>query len=198
MLPKLIFFISLVLVVTSCTTKTKSSELINTALDNQFSISSKLCFFNTSELLFDTSKSVIENSCTQRARHRLHSIIGEQINKRIYLQRGHSFIDSLNLIGLNKYLGDGFYKIKELGNSYLYPNRNMFEGMEVIDKEELFRDWDIRHACLIEITDTYYSADKKKAALGLLNYCGHSEVYLIYYFINIKGTWLINFVEVGD
>lgn len=104
----------------------------------------------------------------------------------------------MSLIGFNQYLGDGFIQVKELDDSFVYPNRNMFREVEVIEADDLLRNWDIRHACLIEITDTYYSADKKKAALGLLNYCCHSEVYLIYYFINIKGTWLINFVEVGD
>lgn len=87
-MPKLILYISFVLVATSCTTKTQSSGLIETALDNQFSISSKLCFFNSSELRFDTSKSVIDNSCTQQAQHRLNSIIGEQTKKEFIYKEG--------------------------------------------------------------------------------------------------------------
>lgn len=197
MLHKLTLY-TLLLCFFSCNNLSDKDSLLDIALDNQFSIHSSGCSFNTSELLFDTTKSVLNNSCSERAEHRLNSIIGEQIKKRIYLQGGDSFIDSLNVKGFKQYLGENLLVVKELHESYLYSNSNMFKKVEVIERENLFMDWDFRHACLIEITDTYYSADKKKAALGLLNYCGHSEVYLIYYFINIKGTWLINFVEVGD
>ncbi len=197
MLQKLIVLILFVLLFFSCKKDNNEKVLVNLALDYNFGFNTRTCEFNVSER-HTIDFNFENNSCLEQAEHKVNVIIGEQIKKRIYLQRGHSFMNGVNTTWLKQYLGKGFFKVTELNSSYLYSNRNMFQGVEIIEKEKLFMDWDIQHACLIEITDTYYSADKNKAVLGLLNYCGHSEIYLIYYFINIKGTWLINFVEVGD
>lgn len=199
MLCRIIILIALPLLI-SCDFDTPGKSLFDIALDNQFSIHSTGCSFTSSELLFDSEKDILKNSCTERASHRLEAIIGEMSKKKLFLQRGHSFLDSANFARIGKYLSlsNRLPNHEELPPSYEYSNKKMFNGYSVIDQEVLFSDWHPNSACLIEVTDIYYSFDKSKAVLGLLNYCGVSEVYLIYYFVNIKGVWIVNFVEVGD
>jgi hypothetical protein len=184
----------------SCESQVSSSDLFNIALDNQLSIHSVGCSFSSTELLLNSERDILNNSCAERASHRLEYITEEFVKKKLFLQRGHSFLDSVNFARINKYLShsNGLPYYEKLSPSYEYSNKKILNGYSVVSEKELFRDWHPNSACLIEVTDVYYSSNRSKAVLGLLNYCGVSEVYTIYYFININGVWVINFVEIGD
>lgn len=197
MLHKLIILTIIALSAQSCKS-VSHQDLLDKSLDNTFSLTGTWCSINTSYLLMDSTKSILNNPCIERANHRLKDLIEEYAKKELILQRGSSFMDSFIMSHIELYLGNKGITSDGLSSNYKYSNRNMFEDYYIVSQESLYMDWDTRYVCLIEVTDIYYSSNKKKAALGLLNYCGHSEIYMIYYFINIKGTWLIYFIENGD
>lgn len=197
MLHKLIILTIIALSAQSCKS-VSHQDLLDKSLDSTFSLTGTWCSINTSYLLMDSTKSILNNPCIERANHRLKDLIEEYAKKELILQRGSSFMDSFIMSHIELYLGNKGITSDGLSSNYKYSNRNMFEDYYIVSQKSLYMDWDTRYVCLIEVTDIYYSSNKKKAALGLLNYCGHSEIYMIYYFINIKGTWLIYFIENGD
>lgn len=189
MVRKLIVLISALSLV-ACFNKSETEELLDFALDNQFYFRSRVCLFRTSELSLDSTKSILNNSCTSWSEHHYRKIILESIQKKLILKKGGTFMDSISIANIRMYLSDDYSTFESLSYSYKYSNRNMFSGYKIITDEVSFEDETKANLCLIEISEVYYSSDKRRAVLGLINHCVHHEVYFIYYFKKVQSKWM--------
>lgn len=193
-----VFFIILILLLSSCKNKSDEEHLVDLALDFNFHINAYICEFTRSERYSIENYNINMNSCYESAEYKINKIISNAVNKKTFILSGNSFVDSIVLSNIEDYLGKNYITSASISVKFKYWNREMFTDFSVIEHKNLNKDWNPDNSCLIEVTDLYYSSDEKKAALGLLNYCGHpSKVYQLFYFINVKGTWLLNFIEVG-